>query len=517
LERQRAVQNASQRIGEIQSNLLHEVTAAIAKFKKDFPGAADSEMSKRTTSEWERTLDEILKSLNEENVREQNQKIEKIEADVNRVLGIYADHQNFSQLLAEWEKRWDTLAFHTGLEVAIPYTKESRELLDRAKTQHQLGNSEFSTSLTMSSKTIQAGEAAVLQALEEQEKIKQQRTLIRRTLWIAAGALGFVLLLIFALLNWRRRGALQKAVDEFEKRHDAAARESEAIAQVLQLRNEAYQSAGVGPRGDLAGMTATLINDIDSQEKTLSEMHREISRVTSAARSLLHPGFIGELFNLISSTRYLAMINLLNGKSLDGSLANLKNEIDGGQWLTFDQFVSEFRRLRANCLAAITRLKTAVEQCSPSLIEIKSLVTQLESTTGQLRAAERTDNRLQLHTVNAALLPSIEGLLAEAEAKLELDPVQVFEQILPKAKQQSADGLAIAEIMSKTRSELFPILDEAAAQLRKHVHRVDWIGKAVSQLTEQANQLLEAACKASQSDGIGLLASAVTDLKDRAQ
>jgi hypothetical protein len=517
LERQRAVQNASQRIEEIQSKLLPEVTATITKFKSDFPGAADSDMGKQTTAEWERPLNEVLQNLTEENVREQNQKIEKIEADVIRVLGIYADHQNFSKLLAEWETRWDTLAFHTGLEVAISYTKESRELLDHAKTQHQLGNSEFSTSLTMASKAIQAGEAAVVQALEAQEKVKQQRTLIRRTLWIAAGGLGLVLMLIFALLNWRRRGALQRAVEEFEKRHDSAAREAEAVAQVLQLRDEAVQAAGVGTKTDLTGMTASLIKDIESQANSLAEMHREISRVTAAARSLLHPGFIGELFNLISSTRFLALINLLNGKSLDGSPANLKNEIDGGQWLTFDQFVSEFRRLRANCLAAITRLKTAVEQCLPSLIEIKTLVTQLESITGQLKAAERTDNRLQLNAVDGVLLPSIEGLLAEAEAKLERDPVQGFEQTLPKAKQQSADGLAIAEIICQTRNELFPILDVAAAQLRKHVHRVDWIGKAVSELTEQANQLLDAAVTASQTAGIERLAAAVSTLKDRAQ
>ncbi len=545
LERQRVMAATRERAAAIREKLLKDLAADVEQFCRDNPAAAAAPLANPPVERWQKELVAAELQLTESSARATAQKVESVAAEIEAHRNQLAAHRGYSRALTPIRQRWDNIAFNENSAVADAESRKAEELLARAESEHAGGNPAFTKTLAEAVAAIEQGEAAIVQETERLATATGQRRAVRRALGWTGGGLLALLGGLLGIFNWRRRPALRRAFEAFEKSSAVIGHEQQQLDDLAKRVAALFPADAQGRDKAWTGTTREVADSLQQQMAGLQALAGEGQRVLDRAAGLLNPGNpLALAANMVSSSRYLTCSNLLVERSwnrtvatgsttaqttegLSGnrqekgsgtdSLRRLRETVpDPGGWANLTEFIGEWARRRELALAAAERLEQGLIGAPAAVQNLHAAIAGLTEHKQKLQTAARGDGYFALPALEKSLLPAAQVAFNAARSEEKTDPVRVIEEISPPGLQQLADGKRIAEATGLLREQVFPQLDAASDRLRELGRNIGWIEQEVRALGERADRALQQATSGPATDATISLESAIRDIGSRA-
>jgi hypothetical protein len=494
LERERTLANTLARIGDSETKLLGEIEKAAGLFKQTYPEAANSSLAAPPLEKWRSQLNEFRAKISEANAREISQQVEQQRNELETFLDGYAVHRNFVEAIEPLQSRWDQVTtFGRGL--ATESSREAELQLERAKELHRKGDIAFVSALDQSRLALDRADEEIFAEKRRLEAEAAQRQAIRNALYAAGGVLLLILAMIGWWLNRRRRPALQKALEAFDKTDRYV---QDHLGKFQPTLDEAAKVLGnpksLAKRG-YTGQTLALGEKLLEQQNQLQSMVDEARRVLKTADGTLHPFSPWAQFsNLISAAPFEHSLNLLSGQSL--KLPAGLEELDQVRpigWIGFAEFTGVAERLSQELESGIQRFRLATEAAVTEARELQGEIDDLVKLEQANSAAAQSDGLFAMPDLFEKLIPGLQAAQDEAESLATTDPLRAREELLVNARQRAVDVRAIVDSIGTTRKQVWPELLAAKQELESLGLRTGWLQQKLGQLSEIANQLVTAA------------------------
>lgn len=520
LERQRVMAATRERATTIRDRLLKELAADVEQFRRDNPAATAAPLASPPVERWQAEIAGAERQLTEANARETAQKIEAVAAEIEAHRNKLASHRGYSRAVTAIRQRWETIAYNENSAVADAESRRAEDLLAKAESEHAAGNPDFAQTLEQAVAAIEQGEAAIVLENERLASDSNRRRAVRQALGWAGGGLLAVMGALLGILNWRRRPALRRAFEAFEKCSAAIGHERQHVDDLA--KRVAALFPGDNPAREKAwtGVTREVADSLQSQMAGLRTLAGEGQRVLDRAAGMLSPGNpLANAANMVSSSRYLACCNLLAERSWNRAVVSgsaTAHAPANAQWANLSEFTGELGRRRELATAAAERLEQGLAGAPVAVHSLHAAIAGLTEYKQKLQTAARSDGYFGLPALEKTLLPAGQSAFDEARLREKPDPVRVAEEIGPLGLRQLADGKRIAEAATFLRDQIFPQLDVAADRLRELGRNVGWIEHEVRGLGERADRALQQAVSAPAAEAATVLESAIRDFGARA-
>ena len=510
-------------IDDTRNRLLPTLRKSAEKFREDFPEAVESELALPPLGEWEVALTEAKKAVGEEAGGEKT--VKNVIQDVNSYLDSYAAHREFGTMAQPVR---DGIQELTEDAVADPMVDSALSMLEKAQTKHRLGELGFAKHLEEAEVEIEKGRAAVEAAKIRQKQELERQSLIRKTLATVGAILGGLMLLVFYLLNRKRRPAMKKAQDVF------ARTDARVQAELTKLRKVTGRARDVlGTRKEFAergfeGMTHELGTMAHDQLSDLERMETELERVMGEADGMINPSSpISQFANLFTRARYDGVVQYLLEENIvgppttrapDGSIVYVADR-DQPKWqpMTFDKFFESLDERLVDSHEAINKLETSFSSVDDRLGELQTKINDLAALEEKLSGSADKDGHFQMPALFSDLLPSAQAEQDRAESIARVDPVRAVDETIPLGARKTNDALSVAKSVSGARANLFPVIEKSVPQLQELGYDTRWIDQRVEELGDQANRLMFEACQDEISDSSTDFGDSISKLGQRTQ
>ena len=510
-------------ISDTERNLLPTIRKSAEKFREDYPEAIESKLALPPLKEWQVALAEARKAVGDGTVGDTA--VSDVLRDVNSYLDAYAAHREFGKMVQPIRDGIQDLAEESA---AGPMVDNALSMLEKAQTKHSLGELGFAKYLDEAESEIAQGYAAIEAENARQKKELERQSLIRKTLAIVGAVIGGLLLLIFYLLNRKRRPAMQKAQEVFA-RSDARVQ-----AELVKLRKVTGRAREVlGSRKEFAGrgfegMTLELGTLAHDQLGDLERMEQELERVIDEAAGMINPASpISQFANLFTRARYDSCIQYLleepivgppTTRAPDGNIIYVSDR-DQPKWqlMTFDRFFDSLEERLVDSHESVDKLETSVASVGDRLSELQSRIDDLASLEETLSSSSEKDGHFRVPTLFSDLLPGVQAKQDFAESIASVDPVRAVHESIPESTRTTSHGLEVAKSIAGARANLFPQIETSVPQLQELRYDTRWIDQRVEELGDQANGLLADACEADISESAIKFNDSISKLGQRTQ
>ena len=535
LERRRQIDNLLEKIGDTRDEMLKRIDESARQLRTTFPAAKDSKLAQPPLDDWKARLVNLSKDVANVDVGSVSQyeqsevflalikKTTKVRNEINHFLDLYAAHKSFNEVLSPIEQQLEEIHDHPS-GAATGSADEAFRILESARAGHAAGQVEFVEQVRRAKTLINQGEQAI--QLEEQRISDElvRNKLIRWTLSIVASILGAGLLGLLWFLNLRRRPALRRAHEIFDRRSKSVDVELARVEEVFEKAKQVVGTPDSFAKRGFEGKTLELGNEAHRNIASLGDKSNEARNVIGSAYSLLHPSNpIAEAANMFSGARYEHCVNLLNGESFRSSNRSGYDNSDGekesnpNEWVPFDQFVTEMRAVSAATNETIGTIERGLSRVGLELDEVQLKLEEAIEVEENLSSASRLDRYFRLPSFLDKLIPAAQADYERASLVADSDPVLTASELLPIARTRISEGLSVATTIQKARAELFPQLQASSRELEKLNCDVRWIDKRVLQLGDRADQLMLEASEKSIAETTDEFAGDVSRLGLRAR
>ncbi len=526
LQRQTDLLRLKEDIAEAKTVAVAEVIRLANKFVNDFPKASESDLAKPPTDDWVRSLDQEEEDLNLDNISEIKQRVSVTVDRIRRYLNDYEAHRTFDALVQPIEEDIDQLSMAIE-DVADEQIEDASSLLDQARMAHALGDRKFFELLDQTRNVI-VGANQTLATHREQVRIEQEKqAAVRRAILIGSAVLGGLLLILLVILNRRRRHALETAFATFDE-YSKMVSSSFVAHQALSKRcdevlgnNEEFLAKGY------RGETLSLGEQTLAANSQLDVMDDNLHEVLDDADHLIRPANPIAIFaNLFTQSRYHHCIEMLTGKPLFGPPVDpatievrfLDEKERLAQWrpMKFETFLEAFKKLSQKAESGLNTLQLAFEQVEPMVKQLDDQVNELKNLESQLSEESRRDQFFALPAFYESTLPAIQEDLERAQSTMETDPLTTFSKIVEDGRGKSEQARSMAEAIGKTRSGVFPQLDDMTPKLERMGYSTDWVSQTLRLLSQKANELFLQIGNENVDDDIRLFNDSLGQLEIRA-
>jgi hypothetical protein len=541
LERQRELNNLILKLEDARQESLERIENSAREIRTSFPEAAESKLANPPVDEWKTQLDNLKTDLEKIKLDDKNpykqtdgfrvltMKTDTVRGEIEHWLDLYAAHKSFSDMLFPVENRLDQIADHPS-GAAIPASDEAYRILADAKQLHARGELDFADQIQLASNLTVQAEQAVELAQAEIQKQADRRKLIRRTLGIVVSGLSAIVLGLLWYFNLRRRPALRRAHEEFDRKSKAVELELAEMQKTRRRSESILGDAESFAAKQFSGSTLKLGNETMAQLQLLNTLSSESSSVIATAHGLLQPpNPLAEAANMFSGARYEHCINLLNGNSLrlpaeaitvaDTQSADgfWKKQAPEPIWLSFDQFFKVTHAQIAETNEKLDTLDFSLKNVNPQLRTLEQQIEDVTELEQNLSRDSRLDRHFSMPAFFESLLPAVQSDFDRAQRLANSDPVTVLQDHVPQASRKINDALLVGKSVQLARKELFPQLETAAKDLRSKEFDVRWMDLSVTTLNDRAQQLMLAATDRNITRDAESFADDVAGLKLRAQ
>ncbi|MCA9187491.1 MAG: hypothetical protein KDA99_17810, partial [Planctomycetales bacterium] len=525
-ERARAVEECKDEIKLTRDQISNVITRR-DDLRTQFPNAKGSLVTP-PTDQWLASLETQQAELSDENVRERANAIDLIRDDVVRTLNDYADHAAWPTAVAAIQSRMNNLQNELD-GFATDSIDVARQKLTEASNAHDNADPGFMDLYHDAAGKLDDAERLI--AAERQRLASQaaRHQLIVQSIIATLAVTLLAIMVVLFILNRRRRGAHDRAIDALDQRQKAVRAEMEHVLQLMQRSSEILGSREKVAERGYSGQTKKLCDETFDHVDDLLIMSGEVERVMDEATELIHPNDIAaKAVNMFSSARYEQGINRISGETLrfhrDRGLPQIvKDTTDSGEdppeevGLTFEQVFSSFRDHNKSASELLNTLETSLVEVNDRLRALRADIDALSETEQQLSKAHQHDGFFDIRNLFDTLIPSIEKDFDEADDVSATDPVRATQVFIPSATRKIRDALAINSVITLARNEIFPEFNKHAPRLRTLEYATEWIQTQVDSLGTTADTLVRDAAQRDIASDTSNLEASMRDLQARVQ
>lgn len=317
--------------------------------------------------------------------------------------------------------------------------------------------------------------------------------------WIAGGIIALWLLVTF---NRRRKPALQQAYQTFDPISQACGAELKRLSEVFDRARETIGDASTLRERGFAGESKELGELILRQVDGLEAMSAEMQRVLAECESLLHPTSpLAQAANMLTTSRYLHCINVIQGKSFQATGFPAEQESKTG-WIDFEAFLALTKQRRDLTIANLQRFEEDLSRAGKS---VQALQQQLESISeiqakiDAIRTAATPDNvrrtrndRQWLHVplLYEQLLPALEDEAENVAQEADKDPVGVQEKRIPSLTQKLGQLDEVIRAIARVSGEDVQKIEAARKTLQDAGFSIRWIERRQREIEDQLQQFV---------------------------
>ena len=536
LERRQAFQSLISGLDEDRRETLNRIEESAREIRAAFPQAGESELANPPLTRWTQEIQLIREAAGKLELAEPTndpspgelptlqQRRQKLQAELSRFLDLYAGHKSFHAMLSPIEQRLDLIADHPS-GAAAETSDAAYQKLAEARRLHQSGDPTFIEPLQNATVLVEQGEAEIKLEKQRLQIEQERRSLIYRTLLYVASALAALLLAVLWFLNRRRRPALRRAHELFERKSRAVAAELANLARLEERMERVLGTTETFLARNFAGLTLTLGRQTFDHWKAIDTLAAQLNQLMASAELLLYPANpLAEAANLFSTSRYEHCLNLLNGESIhrlepglgDSNHSN-QESLTADSWLTLEQAFQELRHRIQAAAAGLDSIDSSLQNVDTELEQFQTRIANAARTESNLTAAAQRDRFFRLPALFAKLLPAVNQDCQRAMSLKSEDPVMVSQQILPAGIQKVENALSLTQAIAAARETLLPTLQQHARNLKRMGYENGWIDDNLTQLSDQADQLVDRSLASSTSTEIEQFQSSLHDLGIRAK
>lgn len=544
-ERQRELENFAAAVAA-QRDGLDQLAARTAEFVGRYP-SAEGPLARPPFDEARNQLAAWQMEVNEENVRDYQQRIARQKQELDRFLNAHAELAHFAEQETELTAHAKELA-QRAPRVAGEAAGRAQASLVEAKKALEAGNLEFSVDLRRAADAVTEAEQALEAETKRLQEAEQRALLVRRTAILVAGSMLAGLLVLLVVLNRRRAPARAKSIQAFAERESSVRQEMDHVVQLFSRSGEILgdrdRLAARGYEGETKSLSEQTLQYVDD----LFVMSSEVKRVMEDAKAMIRPGNPwGWLVNLVSAAPFERGINHVTGKPLrfsrDKGLPLVLRELPGvlsgtgaaeesaavgaatsaaaeepeSVALTFEQVFAAFRKRYQDAVDGLNRLETSLANIQDELKRFRDGIDRAIAADKQLAAATQADGYFAVPHFFETLLPSLQSDYAAADKLSGFDPVQAFRVPLANGLRKVEEGLRLAEMLTSFREKLFPQISIASTRLKELGYRPEWIDEHLGDLGERADELLVRAATGPIGAELDGLESQLEELRQRVQ
>ncbi len=514
---------------EVTRQRIDEVQLAAANFRLAHP-AATGPLAAPPLPAWQTELAAIKADVTPDTAREYDQRLSALNDAIEHHLNAYASISGLAEREQRIEQQLAELS-QSAEQVATSEIAEARKALAQAKQYAVNGELGIERELAQADAAAEAGKARLEQETEQRARAAQRALWIRRTVMVMLMLTGLAVMGVLAILNRRRRATMVQAQSELANRESSVAAETDGI-NTLFVRNEDI----LGSREQLQkrgyeGVTQKTSQQALDYVDDLFIMSKEIRRVVSEARELVYPsGLSGRLTNLFSSSRYLQAVNLVTGKPLqfnrvNGLPAVLRDQIvlnsDGSVpdeiSMTFEDVFQAFKKRGSDARQTLDTIERSLTGVGDAISNCQKELEQIMLTERQLTQAAAKDHYFHLPNLFEKLIPDVQQDLATADQQAAFDAVQAMQGAIPAARRKLSESTNLIGHLTAARESLFPALTGMAAELTGLGYTSIWIDDDLTSISDNANQLMEAAVQRSVATEIDQVDASLSDLRNKAE
>ncbi len=314
-ERQRQLAQLKSQIEQLGGDTLTEIKQLAKNLRATYPEASSSFLASPPVDRWKKQLDDASLKLNVRNLAATSRLVKSVRDEINQQLDGYAAHESFEQMIRDTESALKVIERdRTG--AANSKIDEINLLLNDARSGHAIGSTDFAEKIRRANLLIQEGSRSIRMENQRIDSRDARRWLIWRTLLIAAAVIGMAMILWLWLLNRRRRPALKRAHQLFDKRVAVVDAELESNAAVQQRSEKLFGNKVSFAASNFDGSTRELGDATFDGLERLGAMSSELNRTVELAGELLHPhGAIAEMMNMFTRSRYDECAFVLNDRT----------------------------------------------------------------------------------------------------------------------------------------------------------------------------------------------------------
>jgi hypothetical protein len=424
---------------------------------------------------------------------------------------------------------------------------EVATLEDLEKRAEALGAAAAAETLRLARAQLESGKSSMVQ-LERAEvqlrqftrdqRSKEVRRNFIRSLLIGGSSLAASAALILLLLAHRRSRAVRKLAADLYAKTQARFRDRvDGLFQLMDRTAKAVGSAETLQRSGWTGDTARLAGQTLADVDRLFILSSGIDRVLDQANRLIVPTRLGEtLRNLLSRRNFREALELLESRPITFSPDDpIRPILHGGrpapaEWqgllgtrveeppfsLSFRELDQAFRERAERAIAALEVLERCWSQAREALEKLDASLTETEADERELFDASAHSPHLRIPAVFAELLPKARDVQEQAETLAATDPVAALAGAIAAGLRMAADAASCCAVAMQFHREILPAIASAREALEKLGRRVNWIGEALNDLSEQADQLAVRACSHGCAEETGQLSEKLRELADSA-
>ncbi len=528
VERRRDLESLKSTLEEIQSSSLMRIEESASQVRSAFPGAAGAKLANPPLKEWKSKSDEILADISriesDENtyqsitIREISQRTNQLRGELERYLDWYAAHKSFQEMVAPIEERLSGIA--TAPSVAANAARnEAMRVLETARVEHGRGDTSFVENVKLASELANRAKRAI--ELEELRTTKKQerKSVVRWTLTIVGSIFSAVLLGVLWLLNRRRRPAMQRAQQLFDRSRDDVDEVTGTVDELSKHAERVLGWMGTFRQRGFVGQTQESGDRIISNLKSLDGMLTEAKLVIASAEQLIDPTSPAtQVLNMLSISNYERCTSLLTGESVSVP-AVTSEEMHAGvaSRNSLTPFLESMRRLATETSQMVDSFEYDVLNVGSRLNELLSRLNDAMKLEHELSVESDRDEKFPVPAFLAQLLPSVKTNFETASSLAEKDPVRVMTDLIPLGNRMLTEGMSIGNSIQRARQEVIPGLEVASTQLRTHGFDVRWIDEQIFELGEMGEHLFVKAAESSVADLLSRFDGEIEDLEFRAR
>ena len=524
-ERMRAINNLKSLIDETSDVELKRVDSGARKVRSDLPAATNSDLANPPIEAWQLKLIDLRKRADDKQLveasdlhrtqvfRKLNSEIQVVRTEIARYLDLLAAHANFPEMIAPVENRLDAIADHPS-GVTAETSGEAYRLLDEAERRHGMGELDFPDLIKQADQLAEQGELAVRRHREQMKQEQERRSLIRKTISIVASLLGAAFLGILWILNIRRRPALRRAHQIFDRRTQEFETQFESLQAINAEKTKIIGSPESFAERNFQGMTRSSGQAILDEVNRLNQMESETRRVFDHAAELIHPSNpIAEAANMFSGARYEHAVNELNGKSFQ----HTNDQSTNPTWISLDEMFMAYRETAGQITQQLAEFNSSLNRVGSEVEKMESDVDSLVQQEKQLSRAARLDRRFEVPALFDTMIPAIHADLDQAGELQSIDPLQVTSKLVPLAKRKLSEADVVVRAILRMRTELLPKIEKRVSDLKQLGFKTAWVHDALSDLDIRANELIETAAQQGIGDAATDFSGDVDSLSGRAE
>ena len=421
----------------------------------------------------------------------------------------------------------------------------AREELSKAQLDHRAGESAYHDHLENAREALRSAREELRRAAENlraemarDEALQRQAEISRQRGWRLAKVLGAGLALALGglgyFLNRRRRPAKAEAEklvaswdggfgDKTDQLFALLDRTTVVVGSEIDLPKRGYT-------GDTLRLGKQAIEDVDR----LFIMSSTVARLLAEARGEVYPKYgFQRILNFFGTSRYHSALSKLRDERItfspgDGIELLSREQIRSGKpetllgtlesyepfALSFPSLMEEFNRRAARATTTLDLIEKSWASITNELDGVRLRINAGGGFEAEIAAESDADGMFPLECVFSVLIPSAQQDLDAAVAQGATDPVGALAGPLPSARRKADEATALCELVAEARRVHFPAMRDQMRRLESGGHGIAWVGRFLTQFSEQAEEIAAQGAQAPVADEIGRLRNQIAHLED---